>query len=218
MRITAEENRRKLVQGLVETGDIRTPAIRAAFEKVPRELFVEEDQVRRAYVDTPLPIPAGQTISAPSMIAIMLEEGGFSHGQKVLEVGAGSGYNAALLAELVGGENLITIERHPELVEFALTNLARAGYRVTVVAGDGSLGYPPNAPYDRIIATAGAPRIPKSWTPQLKTGGRVLVPIGPSSFHQVLKIAEKRTDGRLVVREGVPCSFVPLVGKEAWRD
>jgi len=217
MGITAEAKRRRLVDDLIAAGDIRTPAVHAAFEKVPRELFVEEDQAHKAYADTPLPIPAGQTISAPSMIAIMLEEGGFAGGQKVLEVGAGSGYNAALLAELVGGENLVTIERHPELVEFARTNLAKAGYSLTVVAGDGSLGYPPNAPYDRIIATAGAPRIPKSWSAQLRVGGRILVPIGPSAFHQVLTIAEKRADGTLAVIESVACSFVPLVGKEAWR-
>ncbi|HKZ48850.1 MAG TPA: protein-L-isoaspartate(D-aspartate) O-methyltransferase [Thermoplasmata archaeon] len=215
-RDLALEKRRR-IDRLVADGDVRTAAVRAAFEKVPRELFLTEDLVSRAYADTPLPIAAGQTISAPSMIAIMLEEAALVPGLNVLEIGAGSGYNAALLAELVGGENVVSIERHPELVDLAKANLQRAGYKVEVVRGDGSLGHTARAPYDRIVATAGAPRLASSWVEQLRIGGRIVAPIGGSAFRQVLVIAEKRPDGSIVRREGVECAFVPLVGKEAWR-
>ena len=209
--------KRRLIDRLLADGDVRTAAVRAAFEKVPRELFLTEDLASRAYADTPLPIAAGQTISAPSMIAIMLEEAALVPGLNVLEIGAGSGYNAALLAELVGGENVVSIERHPELVDLAKANLQRAGYPVEVVRGDGSLGHPPRAPYDRLVATAGAPRLPAPWVEQLRIGGRIVAPIGGSAFHQVLVIAEKRPDGSIVRREGVECAFVPLVGREGWR-
>jgi protein-L-isoaspartate(D-aspartate) O-methyltransferase len=213
-----EAKKARLLETLVAAGDIRSPAVRAAFETVPRELFVQEDTLRDAYADTPLPIPAGQTISAPSMIAIMLEEAAVARGLRVLEVGAGSGYNAALLAELAGAENVVTVERHPELVDLARTNLRRAGYAVPVVLADGSLGYPPRAPYDRILATAGAPRLPPSWGDQLAAAGRIVAPVGRSTFSQTLLVADKRPDGTLAVREGTPCAFVPLVGADAWRE
>ena len=207
-----------MIDRLFRDRDLRTPAIRAAFERVPREVFVPEDKVASAYADTPLAIPQGQTISAPSMIAIMLEEGGFRPGQSVLEIGTGSGYNAALLADLVGSEGVTTIERHPELAAWARENLERAGHGgVTIVVGDGTLGHPERAPYDRIIATAGAPRIPKSWKTQLAPGGRILAPIGPSTYHQTLAVLDKLADGSYVQREGVACAFVPLIGAEGWR-
>ena len=217
MSLDLTAKKRRLIEALVAAEDIRTPAVRAAFEKVPREVFVPEDKLGDTYKDTPLPLPAGQTISAPSMIAIMLEEGEFRPGHHVLEIGAGSGYNAALLAELVGPDNVVTIERHAELVEVARANLRRAGYHVEVVLGDGSLGYPPRAPYDRIIATAGAPRLPRGWGRQLRAGGRIVAPLGPSTFHQVLTVADKQADGTLRTRQGVECAFVPLIGAEAWR-
>jgi len=217
MSLDLTAKKRRLIEALVAAEDIRTPAVRAAFEKVPREVFVPEDKLGDTYKDTPLPLPAGQTISAPSMIAIMLEEAAFSLGQSVLEIGAGSGYNAALLAELVGAERVVSVERHPELAELARVNLKRAGYAVEVVLGDGSLGHPPRAPYDRVLATAGAPRLPAAWGAQLAPNGRIVAPVGRSTFQQVLLIADKAVDGTLVVRESVPCAFVPLVGRDAWR-
>jgi protein-L-isoaspartate(D-aspartate) O-methyltransferase len=180
-------------------------------------LFVTPDQRGRAYFDTPLPIPMGQTISAPSMIAIMLEEADLEVGLTVLDVGTGSGYNAALLAAIVGAESVVSIERHSELVAFAMANLAATGFGgVRVVVGDGTLGHEPGAPYDRILVTAGAPRIAKSWVRQTKVGGRILAPIGRSTFSQTLVIATKVSETKVVEREGTPCAFVPLIGKEGW--
>jgi protein-L-isoaspartate(D-aspartate) O-methyltransferase len=206
-----------MVEGLVRSGYIRSPAVRAAFLRVPRETFVRPGDRGAAYQDIPLPIGHGQTISAPSMIAIMLEEARLKAGERVLEVGTGSGYHAALLAAIVGPSNLVSIERHAALAEGARAALSAIGFgEVTVVVGDGSLGFPGRAPYDCILATAGAPRIPDSWPPQLAAGGRIVAPIGPSPHSQVLVIATRREDGSLETRESTPCAFVPLVGKQAW--
>ena len=208
--------RRRMVESLRKEGCLQSPDVARAFLAVPRERFVPEDLRNKAYVDTPLPIPMGQTISAPSMIAIMLEEADLRPGLKVLDVGTGSGYNAALLAEIVGPENVVSIERHADLLAFARDNLRRAGYDVLLVAGDGTLGYEPAAPYDRIVVTAGAPKIAKSWIRQTRIGGRIVAPIGRSSFSQILVIATKTAEDKVVTREGTACAFVPLVGKEGW--
>lgn len=210
-------SRETLVDELRRRGDLRSPDLVGSFLRVPRELFVPEDVRRKAYVDTPLPIPMGQTISAPSMIAIMLEEADLRSGLKVLDVGTGSGYNAALMAEVVGREHVVSIERHEGLLEFARGNLAAAGYPgIQLAAGDGTLGYEPAAPYDRIVVTAGAPRIAKSWVRQTQIGGKIVAPVGRSSFSQVLVIATKTAEDKLVEREGTPCAFVPLIGREGW--
>jgi protein-L-isoaspartate(D-aspartate) O-methyltransferase len=206
-----------MVARLVRAGDIRSASVRDAFLRVPRETFVPADLQGAAYEDTPLPIGEGQTISAPSMIAIMLEEAGLREGERVLEIGTGSGYHAALLACLVGARNVVTIERIPGLADRGRENLVRAGFgEVTVVAGDGSLGYPARAPYDCIMATAGAPRLPSAWNGQLTAEGRILAPVGDSRYAQELLIARRRADGGLDVRRGTPCAFVPLIGEEAW--
>ena len=209
--------RADLVDDLVRDGHLRSAPVRAAFLAVPRERFVTEDLHRKAYVDTPLPIPMGQTISAPSMIAIMLEEAELAEGQKVLDVGTGSGYNAALLAAIVGGANVVSIERHAGLVDFARQNLAAAEIAgVRLVVGDGTLGYEPLAPYDRIVVTAGAPRIAKSWVRQTRMGGLIVAPVGRSTFSQVLVVARRTGEDRVEARESTPCAFVPLVGREGW--
>ena len=208
--------REALVRDLVHGRYVKSPTVEDAFRTVPRERFVTPDLHADAYEDTPLPIPLGQTISAPSMIAIMLEEADLRQGLKVLDVGTGSGYNAALLAAIVGAENVVSIERHTELLDFARANLAAAGYAVHLVVGDGTLGYAPEAPYDRIVVTAGAPRIAKSWIAQTKVGGRILAPIGRTTFSQTLVIATRTAEGKVATREGTACAFVPLVGKEGW--
>ena len=213
----AASARARMVASLLRAGDIRTDAVREAFLRVPREEFVRPEDRRDAYVDTPLPIGQGQTISAPSMIAIMLEEACLRPGERVLEIGTGSGYHAALVACLVGPENVVTVERIPELTAWGRLNLDRAGFgAVSVVTGDGSLGHPDRAPYDCILATAGAPRLPAAWTAQLVVGGRILAPVGDSRYAQVLLIARRRPDGGLDVRQGTPCAFVPLIGEQAW--
>lgn len=207
-----------MVDRLVRSGYVRDPRVRAAFLAVPREAFLPADERADAYHDTPLSIGHNQTISAPSMIAIMLEEARLQPGERVLEIGTGSGYHAALLATLVGPENVVSIERLDALAERARVHLASVGFgAVTVVVGDGSLGFPDRGPYDCIMATAAAPRIPQPWAAQLSSRGRIVAPIGPR-HGQVLMIATKGPEGSLDIREGTPCAFVPLVGAEAWPE
>jgi len=210
------ERRNELVKWMKKYGYIRTPEVERAFESVPRENFVLKGYEGSAYADTPLPILANQTISAPSMIAIMLEEANMKKGQKVLEVGAGSGYNAALISEIVGQENIVAIERIPELVEWARKNLEKAGYKIRVVHGDGTLGYNNDAPYDRIIVTAAAPKITRYWIEQLKKVGKIVAPVGSKHFHQDLVVATKDDEGKTKTEVRGGCVFVPLIGGEGW--
>lgn len=211
--------RRRMVDRLVRSRYIRDSRVRDAFLAVPREAFVPPDEAADAYSDIPLPIGHGQTISAPSMIAIMLEEARLAPGERVLEIGTGSGYGAALLANLVGAPNVVTIERNAALADRARANLARIGAAdVAVVVGDGSLGFRERAPYACILATAGAPRIPDAWPSQLVPEGRIVAPIGPSRTGQVLIVATRRADGTLAIRETTPCAFVPLIGAQGWPE
>ena len=212
--------RKKLVESLIAEGILKTPEVIRAFLKVPREEFVPPELRDYAYDDRPLPIGYGQTISAPHMVAIMTEELGPRRGDKVLEVGTGSGYQAAILAEIVKPEGHVwTIERVKELVIFARNNLRRTGYDryVTVVHGDGSLGLPEHAPYDKIIVTAAAPSIPENLVKQLKPTGRMVIPVG-GQYYQVLKIVSKDEHGNVKVSNSVPCIFVPLIGKDGFNE
>ncbi len=205
----------ELVRRLVDEGLIRSEDVRSAFLAYPRFLFVEERYREYAHVDEPLPIPGGQTVSAPHMAAIMLELAGLKRGINVLEVGTGSGWNASLMAHIVGTD-VYTIERLPELVDFARRNLERAGVRnVHVILGDGSMGFPPKAPYDRIIVTAGAPEIPKPLVEQLKLGGKLIIPVGRHRIWQELYEVIKTEEGVSVKKHG-GVAFVPLIGHYGW--
>ncbi|WP_297417042.1 protein-L-isoaspartate(D-aspartate) O-methyltransferase [Thermococcus sp.] len=208
----------KTVETLAEEGIIRSDKVRRAFLKHPRYLFVEERYRAYAHVDEPLPIPAGQTVSAPHMVAIMLELTELESGMKVLEIGTGSGWNAALIAEIVKTD-VYSIERIPELVEFARRNLKQAGVKnVQVFPGDGSMGFPPRAPYDRIIVTAGAPKIPEPLVEQLNPCGKLVIPVGGCHPWQDLYIVEKTVKGEVKKRRWGKVAFVPLIGEYGWRE
>lgn len=223
--MSLSEKKRALIEDLVASGYIKTEKVRRAFEKVPRENFVPERYREYAYTDTPLPIGYDQTISAPHMVAIMTEELRLEEGHLVLEVGTGSGYQAAIIAEIVdplsrGPGHVVSIEFIPELAYFARENLERSGYidRVSVIIGDGGLGTFENRMiYDRIVVTAASPRIPRRLLTQLKIGGIMVVPVG-TRWHQTLYVIEKISERDIIVREDIPCVFVPLRGLEGFKD
>jgi protein-L-isoaspartate(D-aspartate) O-methyltransferase len=185
-----------------------------AMGRVPRDLFVPEGERARAYEDEPLAIGFGQTISQPLMVALICQEASVRPGHRVLDVGAGSGYQSAVLAEL--GATVHAVERVPELAEFAQANLERAGYaeRVTIHVGDGTLGLPDHAPFDRIVVAAAAPRPPGSLYAQLVPNGRLVVPVG-GRRDQRLEVIVASSEGPAILRT-VPCRFVPLVGAEGF--
>jgi len=210
----------RLVENLEREGIIKSEKVKRAFLRVPRYKFVPERYKEYAHVDEPLPIPAGQTISAPHMVAIMLELAELEEGMNILEVGTGSGWNAALIYELVR-RDVYTIERIPELAEFAKRNLERAGYKdkVHVLIGDGTRGFPAKAPYDRIIVTAGAPKVPKPLIEQLKVGGKILIPVG--SYHlwqELLEVIKISKDNKVKIKNHGGVAFVPLIGEHGWRE
>ena len=193
--------------------DIANERVLAAMERVPRELFVPPDLRDRAYEDAALPIGSGQTISQPYMVARIVEELGLDGDEKVLDVGTGSGYQAAVLAQL--GEEVHSIERIPELAAQARRNFEAAGVdNVDVHVGDGSRGLGEEAPFDAIAVAAAAPSFPQTLYEQLKTGGRLVVPIGRRQG-QRLEVIVRSPEGPAVIRS-VPCRFVPLVGEEGF--
>jgi len=220
------ERRRRMVEEIARLGFARSPKVLRALLRVPRHLFVPPHLVDLAYEDRPLPIGYGQTISAPSVVARMTELLDPDVGHRVLEVGTGSGYQAAVLAEIVAPSDaprerwghVWSIERIPELAEQARRNLEAAGYgdRVTVVVGDGSRGLPEAAPFDRILVTAAAPRVPEPLIEQLAPGGRLVAPVG-SRYGQVLVVVDKLSDGSIVQRSDIEVVFVPLVGRHGFR-
>jgi protein-L-isoaspartate(D-aspartate) O-methyltransferase len=181
--------------------------------RVPREAFVPPADHSRAYADQALPIGEGQTISQPYMVAAMTAALGLTGSERVLEIGTGSGYQTAILAELA--REVLSVERLPELAAAARGRLVSLGYgNVQVVVGDGTLGYPDAAPYDAILVTAGAPRVPESLTAQLAEGGRLAIPVG-SRHHQELRVVTRQKDAWVEsIRDA--CVFVPLVGREGW--
>ena len=208
-----ERARRELVELQLRARDIVDENVLRAMERVPRELFIPERERRRAYEDAALPIGHGQTISQPYMVARICEGLAVRPGHRVLDVGTGSGYQAAVLAEL--GAEVVTIERIPQLAEQARSNLAAAGYeRAQVVVGDGTLGVPERAPFDGVAVAAAAPDLPETLYEQLRPGGRLVVPVGGQRA-QRLEVIVRSPEGPAVIHS-VPCRFVPLVGEEGF--
>jgi protein-L-isoaspartate(D-aspartate) O-methyltransferase len=188
----------------------------SAMSKVQREIFVPEEIRSKAYQDTPLPIGCSQTISAPHMVAIMCDILDLQDGMKVLEVGGGSGYHAAVMAELVGPTgHVYSVERIPELVIRARENLKIAGIQnVTVVQADGSIGLSEYAPYDRISVAATAPAVPEPLKEQLKRGGKMVIPVG-SGYEELLLVTRKNG---FLVEEKMGVVFVPLIGEHGFKE
>ncbi|MFX1519274.1 MAG: protein-L-isoaspartate(D-aspartate) O-methyltransferase [Promethearchaeota archaeon] len=215
------KKKERLIKHFIASDTLKTEKVIRAFRKVPRELFLPDSLRDSAYNDTPLPISDGQTISAPHMCVIMAEILDLEVGMKVLEIGTGSGYHAALIAEIVAptdtpkSGHVFSIERVKRLSESALRNLKRASYsdRVTVIHGDGTLGYSEEAPYDRILVTAAAPKIPVPLIDQLKHGGKLVIPVGGVYFFQTLILLTKDLDGKIKKEKKGGVSFVPLIGK-----
>jgi len=208
----ARQRQRMVAEQLRRRG-IHDERVLAAMGAVPRERFVPRDLRPRAYDDSALPIGEGQTISQPYMVARTCELAHLTGGDNVLEVGSGSGYQAAVLGEI--GAHVVGIERIDVLGERSRVSLSEAGYdNVEIVIGDGSLGYLPRAPYDRIVVAAAAPTIPKALVEQLVEGGRLVIPVGPR-YMQKLQAVEKR-NGQLVTVDYDACVFVPLVGEQGW--
>lgn len=194
---------------------IRDPRVLDAFERIPRHVFVPEREQEIAYADSPLPIGSGQTISQPLMVAEMLQEMELRGDERVLDVGAGSGYQTALLTCLA--RDVVAIERLPELAERARKALLWIGItNAEVVVGDGSVGYAPRAPYDAIVVGAAAPEVPPALLEQLADGGRLLIPVG-DRFGQVL-LRIRRRGARYAREQLTLCTFVPLVGAQGWSE
>lgn len=220
--------RQQLIEQELIPAGITDPAVIAAFSKIPRHEFVPLEYCDQAYENHPLEIGEGQTISQPYTVAFMTQLLQLQPGDKVLEVGAGSGYQAAIIAEIVGAENVYTIERHRELAESAHDNLSRTGYgQVHIAVGDGTLGMsrrslakaelPEYAPFDAIIVTAAAPQVPAPLIEQLAPGGKLVIPIGPAFGQQMVRLT-KLNDGTFQEEHFGNFVFVPLIGKYGWRD
>ena len=217
----------KLIDSLIKQKILRTPKVIKAMRSLPRTNFLPSNMQDYTSEDTPLPIGFGQTISAPHMVAIMNEALRLEVGLKVLEVGAGSGWHAAIIAEIIAPKeaprsewgHVYTVEIVQGLADTARKNVMNAGYgdRVSIIGADGSKGFPEKAPYDRVVVTAAAPSVPKPLVDQLKENGIMLVPVGsPTLFQNLLKIT-KRADGKISEENLGGVAFVPLTGQYGQR-
>ena len=194
---------------------IHNPAVLAAMREVPREEFVPADFVERAYEDYPLSIDEGQTISQPYMVAYMAESLELSPVDRVLEIGTGSGYSAAVLSSLVA--EVYTVERYATLAESAGERLRRLGYdNIRILVSDGTLGWPENAPYNAIVVTAGAPRVPAPLLKQLVIGGRLVIPVGQNRLVQSLIRVRRVKEDEYLEESLMAVQFVPLIGAAGW--
>ncbi len=205
--------RRAMVEEQIRRRGIASPRVLDAFLSVPRHEFVPESHRSAAYTDNPLPIGEGQTISQPFMVAAMTEALALEGHERVLEVGTGSGYQAALLSRLA--REVHTVERSLALADEACARLARLGYtNATVHTGDGTLGLPQHAPYDAVVVTAAAPRLPVPLLEQLADGGRLVIPVGDAQQQECLLV--RKASGRTAQITLHYCRFVPLVGRHGW--
>lgn len=207
--------RDRFVAEQIEARGVADPLVLAALRKVPRENFVPVDQKSLAYEDRPLPIGAGQTISQPYIVAFMVAAMSLRGGEKVLEIGAGSGYAAAVLAEIA--KDVFAMERIGELADLAAGNLAAAGYEnARVRHADGSEGWPEQAPFDAILVSAGAPEVPPALMQQLGVGGRLVVPVGSKPDEQELIRVTRLGEDEFRREDLAGVRFVPLIGKGGW--
>jgi len=210
-----DEARARMVEEQLVARGIRDARVLEAMRRVPRQLFVPREQQPFAYTDRALPIASDQTISQPFMVATMTEALRAEPTARVLEVGTGSGYQAAILSVLVS--DVVSIERRPDLADAAAATLSALGFHnVKVIVGDGTLGAPDLAPFDGILVTAGAPRVPPALPEQLRDGGRLVIPVGPPSQQEVVVISRHGEEFDEYRREG--CVFVPLIGAAGWPD
>lgn len=208
-----EKSRERLISRI--SAEIRDKRVLDAMSRVPREKFVSPDLQHLAYEDRPLPIGQAQTISQPLIVAMMTEALELTGNEKVLEIGTGSGYQTAILAELA--DTVISVERLPELAEAAGSLLKELGYaNVTVHVAGKTLGWPAEAPYDAIITTAGAPSVPPDLIAQLKFNGILIIPVGSRHLQELYKVTRLKTKNKIQNLGG--CRFVSLIGKGAWDD
>jgi protein-L-isoaspartate(D-aspartate) O-methyltransferase len=209
------ERRHRMVAEQIERRGVRDAGVLQAMRKVPRHRFIPEAQRAHAYEDRALPIGEAQTISQPYMVAVMTALLQLTPESRVLEIGTGSGYQGAILAELAA--TVVSLERRPELAEAARAVYRELGIQnVEVIIADGSCGYPPRAPYDAIVVTAAAPRVPEALKSQLADGGRLVIPVG-AQLQQELAIVTRDGDAFREAR-GEGCVFVPLIGVHGWSD
>jgi protein-L-isoaspartate(D-aspartate) O-methyltransferase len=206
-----KEQNETLVKHLIEAGALKTPIIIEAFRNIPRHLFVRKDFLRHAYDDIPLPTFQGQTISQPYTIAIMTESLEPRKGEKILEIGSGSGYQASLLAYCVGSKGkIITVELEPELAEFSRNNIKKVKLtNVKIVCGDGKKGYPEESPYDKCMITAACKEVPKAVIEQVKTGGRIVAPVN-GFLGQRMLVIDKISETKFKEKDLGSFIFVPL--------
>jgi len=206
--------RNNMVKNQIAARGVKDRRVLDAMSRVPRHLFLPESLSDRAYDDSPLPIGDGQTISQPYMVAWMTELLEVAAGSRVLEIGTGSGYQAAILCELA--KEVLSIEKYSGLARDAEERLRSLGYsNIRIRVGDGTLGWPEEAPFDGIMVTAGAPSIPQPLLEQLADGGRLVIPVGPSGM-QMLHVVRRKGSKYQTTDEG-NCVFVPLVGKFGWK-
>ena len=209
--------RERMIERHIEGRGLDDPALVAAFRSVPREAFVSRDYAEAAYADTPLPIGNGQTISQPYIVALTIDAAEIGPKDKILEIGAGSGYAAAVIGRIA--KQVIAVERHHELVRIADERMRRLGYdNVVIVEGDGTLGCPEEAPFDAIVGAASGSHVPQALVDQLKPGGRIVMPLGGPGSVQVLVKVTKREDGTLEQENLGAVRFVPLVGAHGYAD